>query len=42
MTSILFWVAVGVFIGWNFEQPTYAKLFQTWIVSKWNNFTNKQ
>ena len=37
----LFWIVVGTFVGWNFPQPTYAKLLQSWIVKKWNNFKSK-
>jgi len=33
MLEILFWVAVGAFVGWNFPQPGYAKLIQAWIMS---------
>jgi hypothetical protein len=25
MLETLFWVLVGAFIGWSFEQPTWAK-----------------
>ena len=30
MTDIIFWVAVGAFIGWNVPQPWYAK----WVEDK--------
>lgn len=41
MLETLILVAVGMFIGWNFPQPAYAKAFQAWVVAKWNAFTNK-
>jgi len=28
MLEILFWIAVGAFVGWNFPQPFWAKLIQ--------------
>ena len=28
MLDILLWIAVGAFIGWNFPQPTWAKIIQ--------------
>jgi len=28
MLDILFWIAVGAFIGWNFPQPFFAKIVQ--------------
>ena len=40
MLGILFWVAVGAFVGWNFPQPAYAKALQVWAIAKWNAFTN--
>lgn len=39
--NIIFWIAVGAFIGWNFPQPIWATLAQQWVISKWYNFTNK-
>jgi len=41
MLGTLFWVAVGMFIGWNFPQPSYAKAVQAWVVAKWNALTNR-
>ena len=38
MMTILFWVAVGAFVGWNVPQPTYAKVVQAWLVAKFNSF----
>jgi len=38
-TAIL--IIIGMFIGWNFPQPAYAKLFQEWILTKWARFRNK-
>ena len=28
MLETIFWIIVGMFIGWNFPQPEYAKSFQ--------------
>lgn len=28
MLELLFWIAIGAFIGWNFPQPWYAKVIQ--------------
>jgi hypothetical protein len=28
MLSVLFWIAVGAFIGWNLPQPEFAKRIQ--------------
>lgn len=28
MLDILFWLAIGAFIGWNIPQPFWAKLVQ--------------
>ena len=28
MMDILFWVAVGAFVGWNFPQPFWARMLQ--------------
>lgn len=33
MLDILFWIAVGAFVGWNFPQPPWAKLIQIRIQS---------
>jgi hypothetical protein len=33
MLDILFWVAVGAFVGWNFPQPFWAKAIQEKIQS---------
>jgi hypothetical protein len=35
MVDILFWVAVGAFVGWNFPQPFWAKYVQDKVVSMW-------
>lgn len=34
MISILFWVAVGALIGWNFPQPQWIKDLSDKIKSK--------
>jgi hypothetical protein len=28
MLDIIFWIAVGAFVGWNFPQPFWAKIVQ--------------
>ena len=33
MLSILFWVAVGIVIGWNLPQPGWAKSLQENLVA---------
>jgi hypothetical protein len=38
MIDILLWLALGAFIGWNFPQPSWAKIAQAKIKSL---FTNK-
>jgi hypothetical protein len=32
MLDIIFWIAVGAFIGWNFPQPWWAASLQKKIV----------
>ena len=34
MVEVLFWVAVGVFVGWNLPQPQWA----VWLQDKVLNF----
>ncbi len=34
MFDLLFWVAVGLVVGWNLPQPWWAKMVQEKIVSK--------
>lgn len=41
MLDVLFWVAVGALVGWNFPQPFWAVMVQNWLMAKWNKFTNK-
>jgi len=41
MLDILFWIAVGAFIGWNLPQPSWARWVQEWIMEKVNNFRNR-
>lgn len=36
MLDILFWVAVGAFVGWNFPQPFWAKMAQDKIMNIFN------
>lgn len=28
MLDVLFWIAVGAFVGWNFPQPFWARAIQ--------------
>lgn len=36
MLEILFWVAVGALIGWNFPQPMWAKALQEKVAAWWS------
>lgn len=33
MITTLIWIGVGVFIGWNIPQPSYAKALQEKIIA---------
>ncbi len=33
MLSILFWICVGILIGWNLPQPDWAKSLQDKVVA---------
>jgi hypothetical protein len=33
MWAILFWICVGILIGWNMPQPAWAKLLQDKVVA---------
>ncbi len=37
----LFWLIIGMFIGWNFPQPWYAKAAQKAAVAWWKRLTNR-
>ena len=41
MLGIIFWVGVGIVIGWNLPQPQFAKELQARIVAKWEELTGK-
>jgi len=41
MKTIIFWIVVGAFIGWNVPQPRYAKAIQKWVVGKLKTLTGK-
>jgi hypothetical protein len=41
MAAIIFWVAVGAFIGWNVPQPGYARAIQRWVVGRSKALTGK-
>lgn len=32
MLEILFWLALGMFVGWNFPQPEFAKKMQARVI----------
>ena len=36
MLSIIFWVVVGMFIGWAIPQPEWAKSVVDWVKSLFN------
>ncbi len=38
-TAIL--VIMGMFLGWNFPQPTYAKALQELVKAKWAAFRTR-
>ena len=40
--SALFWIAVGMFIGWNLPQPAWAKELQQKVVAALKTLSNKQ
>lgn len=42
MLDILFWVAVGAFIGWNLPQPFWAKMLQEKIQQLIKTKTDKE
>ena len=39
--STLFWIAVGMFIGWNLPQPTWARELQEKVVTAIKTLGNK-
>ena len=39
--STLFWIAVGMFIGWNLPQPTWARALQEKVVAAVKTLGNK-
>lgn len=39
--NTLLLILVGMFVGWNIPQPTYAKMIQDWVMSKIRNFSKK-
>lgn len=41
MWSTLFWVCVGIVIGWNLPQPTWAKSLQDKAVTAIKGASNK-
>jgi len=41
MLDILFWIAVGAFIGWNLPQPTWAHFVEAKIRGLLAKFSKK-
>jgi hypothetical protein len=39
--STLFWIAVGIVIGWNLQQPHWAKEWQDKVVAFVKNLGDK-
>lgn len=39
--STLFWILVGMFIGWNLPQPTFARDLQAKVVAAIKTLGNK-
>ena len=39
--STLFWIAVGMFIGWNLPQPAWARALQDKVVTVVKNLGTK-
>jgi hypothetical protein len=35
--STLLWIILGMFVGWNFPQPLYAKWIQNKVVNFFSN-----
>ena len=42
MWSTLFWICVGILIGWNLPQPAWAKSLQDKVVSAINTFPDSK
>ena len=42
MLTVLFFIAVGIVIGWNLPQPVWAKQWQQKAVDTVRSFTSKQ
>jgi hypothetical protein len=42
MWSILFWICVGILIGWNLPQPAWAKLLQDKTIAAIKRLVNKR
>ena len=41
MLGILFWVLVGIVIGWQIPQPEFAKVLQDRVVNWWKELTGQ-
>ena len=37
MFDLLFFIVIGVLIGWQIPQPFWAVYSQNWIKTKWND-----
>lgn len=42
MLSVVFWIVLGIFIGWNLPQPNWAKSVQEKIAGIWNGIRGNQ
>lgn len=41
MLLMLFFIAVGIIIGWNWTQPSWAAQWQQKVVGSFRSFTGK-
>ncbi|WP_295539660.1 hypothetical protein [uncultured Thiohalocapsa sp.] len=42
MLTILFWVAVGIVVGWNLPQPAWAKQMQARVMGVVRELTGQR
>ena len=40
--STLFWLGVGLLVGWNIPRPLWVKKAQTYVVDKIKSIFNKE
>jgi len=41
MMDTLFWIAVGVFVGWHVPQPSWAVLIEDWVKSRFRTLLGR-